>query len=117
MEKTRFNIGDPVIFRADSSFDTNFNFDIEPLYIIFNLVINDSKISSKDKKKLLNSGYNYIICNIQEDCGSGHLGGISYAKDNQLKLYKGCDPDVLSFYNDAMKELQRFYNQNICKKH
>lgn len=107
MNDTRFNIGDPVIYRENSSFSSKFNFDIEPLYIVIGLVINDRTISSSIKKQLLSQGYYYIICNIKEDCGSGYLGGVTYAKESQLRLYTENDSNILSFYYDVKKELEK----------
>lgn len=101
----RYKIGDPVIYRENSSFAEPFDFNEEPLYIIFDYVENEH-ISPYRKKFLLKQGYIYIISNIKEDCGSGYLGFIFYAKEDQLKLYDKSDKDVLSFYKDARNELE-----------
>lgn len=97
-------VGDPVIYREDSSFSEPFNFDIEPLYIVIRFI----KDSPYPKERLLlKKGFIYVISNIKEDCGSGHLGGITYVKESQLKLYTENNPDVLSFYCDAKEELKK----------
>ncbi len=57
------------------------------------------------KEFLIKKGYIYVASNIREDCGSGHLGEIDFVKESQLKLYEENDPDVMSFYYDAKKEL------------
>jgi hypothetical protein len=99
----KFKFGDPVIYREDSSFSEPFNFDIEPLYIVIRFI----KDSPYPKERLLlKKGFIYVISNIKEDCGSGHLGGITYAKESQLKLYTENKLDVLSFYYDAKEELK-----------
>lgn len=100
----KYQVGDPVIYREDSSFSEPFNFDIEPLYIVIRFI----KDSPYPKERLLlKKGFIYVISNIKEDCGSGHLGGITYVKESQLKLYTENNPDVLSFYCDAKEELKK----------
>ena len=101
----RYKIGDPVIYRESGSFIKPFDFNEEPLYIIFGYVENFEHIFFQ-KKILLKKGYFYIISNIRQDCGSGYLGGIEYAKENQLKIFNRLDDDILSFYNDARNVLE-----------
>lgn len=102
----RYKIGDPVIYRENGSFTKPFDSNEEPLYIIFGYVDDFEHISLYQKKILLKKGYLYIISNIRQDCGSGYLGGIEYAKENQLKIYSHLDDDILSFYKDARNELE-----------
>jgi len=103
---TKFNIGDPVIYRENGSFSEDFNFDIEPLHIVVGFTESFFKTDLQRRDNLLKQGYDYVIRNIKEDCGWGHLGFLDYAKESELKLYTENDPDVLSFYYDAKEELE-----------
>ena len=56
----RYKIGDPVIYRESGSFIKPFDFNEEPLYIIFGYVENFEHIFFQ-KKILLKKGYFYIL--------------------------------------------------------
>ncbi len=105
----KFKIGDPVMFRKNSSFIEKYDFDEDPLYIIYDYMINVKFLKDFEKEALLRFGYIYIISNIREDCGSGYIGFILLAKESQLKFYEENDPDVLSFYYDAREDLIECY--------
>ncbi len=46
----KLKVGDPVIYREDSSFATAFDFNVEPLYIVFDLTSGCSFLSSYKKR-------------------------------------------------------------------
>lgn len=101
----KFKIGDLVYYRKNSCFDKEFDWEEECIYIVYDLTENFSYYPLYKREKLVHLGYVYIISAIRPDCGSGHLAGAEYVKENQIKLYEGNDPDVLYFYNDAKKTL------------
>ncbi len=49
----KLKVGDTEIYREDSSFATAFDFNVEPLYIIFDLISDWSFLSPYKKKNFL----------------------------------------------------------------
>lgn len=112
----KFKIGDPVIFREDSNDKKPFNFDCEPIYIVYAYIAEHPKLNDYDKKVLLKKGIIYQVSVVDVDEGFGYLYEINNVREDQLSLYTGDDEDVWDFYNEAKTELLKRIKEGTLRK-
>lgn len=105
----KYKLGIPVIFRKDSNTKIPFNFDNEPLYIVYNYIERDKHFNKYDKKIFYSKEIIYEIAEVNFDCGGGSLNGTMLATENQLIPYSGNDEDALLAFKEGKEQWLRLY--------